>query len=153
MDDDKLKQKVIALARDWLGTPYRHHASLKGVGTDCLGLLRGVYQELYGVAPEVPPYTPDWSETPNSQGEFKEPLLEAAQLYLAEMDKDKIQGGDVVLFKLFENSAIKHCAILTSTETMIHAYSNHEVCEVPLSSWWLRHITHAFYFKQTQEKT
>ena len=35
-------EAVIAAARGWIGTPYLHQASLKGVGTDCLGLVRGV---------------------------------------------------------------------------------------------------------------
>lgn len=31
---------IVAAARGWIGTPYLHQASLKGVGTDCLGLVR-----------------------------------------------------------------------------------------------------------------
>jgi cell wall-associated NlpC family hydrolase len=42
------RARVVALARTWLGTPYHHQASLRGAGADCLGLLRGVYAELYG---------------------------------------------------------------------------------------------------------
>ena len=42
------------LARGWLGTPYRHQGSLKGVGCDCLGLVRGIWRELYGEEPETP---------------------------------------------------------------------------------------------------
>ncbi|MEM1422329.1 MAG: peptidase P60, partial [Pseudomonadota bacterium] len=33
-------------ASRWIGTPYRHQASLRGVGCDCLGLLRGVWRAL-----------------------------------------------------------------------------------------------------------
>jgi hypothetical protein len=33
---------IVAAARGWLGTPYRHQASVKGEGADCLGLVRGV---------------------------------------------------------------------------------------------------------------
>ena len=33
---------VINEARQWLGTPYHHQASLKGVGCDCIGLIKGV---------------------------------------------------------------------------------------------------------------
>ncbi len=36
------RDDIIAEARSWIGTPYRHQASLKGVGCDCLGLVRGV---------------------------------------------------------------------------------------------------------------
>jgi hypothetical protein len=39
---------IIAAARSWLGTPYAHQASLKGVGCDCLGLVRGVWREVQG---------------------------------------------------------------------------------------------------------
>ena len=42
-------------ARGWIGTPYRHQASLKGVGCDCLGLVRGVWREVMGEEPEAPP--------------------------------------------------------------------------------------------------
>ena len=54
---------VIAAARVWIGTPYRHQASLKGVGCDCLGLIRGVWRGLYGGEPEeVPAYAEGWAE-------------------------------------------------------------------------------------------
>src|SRR5215470_3685481 len=59
---------IITLARGWIGTPYRHQASLKGVGCDCLGLLRGVWPELHGEEPEdVPPYSSDWSEATGAE--------------------------------------------------------------------------------------
>lgn len=43
---------IVAEARAWLGTPYRHQASLKGVGADCLGLVRGVWRAVVGPEPE-----------------------------------------------------------------------------------------------------
>ncbi len=49
---------IATAARGWIGTPYRHQASLKGVGADCLGLMRGVWREIYGGEPEtVPAYS------------------------------------------------------------------------------------------------
>jgi NlpC/P60 family putative phage cell wall peptidase len=39
---------TIAEARLWIGTPYAHQASLKGVSCDCLGLVRGVWRAIYG---------------------------------------------------------------------------------------------------------
>jgi hypothetical protein len=36
------REAVIAEARSWLGTPWHHQASLKGVGRDCIGFVRGV---------------------------------------------------------------------------------------------------------------
>ncbi|MEM9842167.1 MAG: peptidase P60, partial [Pseudomonadota bacterium] len=39
------RAEVIEAARAWLGTPYRHQASRRGVGADCLGLIRGVWRD------------------------------------------------------------------------------------------------------------
>ena len=51
---------VVAAARAFLGTPYRHQAATIGAGCDCLGLLRGVWRQLYGSeAGPVPPYRAD----------------------------------------------------------------------------------------------
>jgi NlpC/P60 family putative phage cell wall peptidase len=47
--------EVLVRARDWLGTPYRHQASCKGAGTDCLGLLRGIWREIHGQEPRSVP--------------------------------------------------------------------------------------------------
>ena len=53
---------VVDAARLWLGTPYVHQASVRGSGSDCLGLIRGVWRDLYGAEPEAPPaYTADWA--------------------------------------------------------------------------------------------
>lgn len=46
------REEIVAEARRWIGTPYRHQASLCGVGCDCLGLLRGVWRALIGPEPE-----------------------------------------------------------------------------------------------------
>ena len=57
-----IRRDVIHAARGWIGTPYHHQASARGVGTDCLGLLRGVWRELHGHEPEPPPpYARDWA--------------------------------------------------------------------------------------------
>jgi len=62
------RDDIVASARQWLGTPYRHQASLRGVGCDCLGLVRGVWRDLVGPEPEpMRPYTPDWAEAGGSE--------------------------------------------------------------------------------------
>jgi NlpC/P60 family putative phage cell wall peptidase len=48
-----LRKDIVAETRSWIGTPYRHQASLKGVGCDCLGLVRGVWRAVIGVEPET----------------------------------------------------------------------------------------------------
>jgi hypothetical protein len=40
--------RMVAERAGWLGTPYRHQGFRKGVGCDCLGLVRGVWRAVYG---------------------------------------------------------------------------------------------------------
>ena len=47
-----MSRRAAVIARKWLGTPYRHQASLRGEGADCLGLIRGVWRELTGTGAE-----------------------------------------------------------------------------------------------------
>ena len=74
-----IRADIVAEARAWIGTPYRHQASLAGVGADCLGLVRGVWRGLNGRDAEAPPpYSRDWAE---ALGE--ETLIAAADRHLA----------------------------------------------------------------------
>lgn len=47
-----LRRHIAAEARTWLGTPYHHHARVKGVGVDCAQLLAAVF-EVAGVIPHL----------------------------------------------------------------------------------------------------
>lgn len=136
------RDTIISSAREWLGTPYRHQASVKGVGADCLGLLRGVWRDVYGAEPEVaPPYTPDWAEALGT-----ETLLLAARKHLSECAIGQAQPGDVVLFRMGLGHPAKHCAILTGEDRILHAYWGKSVCETLLVPWWRRRIAAAFCF-------
>lgn len=87
---------VVQSARGWIGTPYVHQASVRGAGTDCLGLLRGVWREMLGREPEaVPAYTRDWSEPAG-----EEVLWEAALRHLVVKPLDAEAAGDVLLFRM-----------------------------------------------------
>jgi len=39
---------IVTEARRWIGTPYVHQGSLCGAGSDCLGLIRGIYRATLG---------------------------------------------------------------------------------------------------------
>jgi NlpC/P60 family putative phage cell wall peptidase len=139
---------IVSLARTWLGTAYHHQASLKGVGCDCIGLVRGVWRELYGDEPQVlPAYTPDWAE---AQG--RETLLEAARRHLVEVPMTEAHAGDILIFRWRRNAPAKHCAILSTPATMIHALEGVPVSEVSLSPWWRRHLAGAFAFPEVSDR-
>jgi NlpC/P60 family putative phage cell wall peptidase len=136
-----LQSRLVAEARSWIGTPYRHQASLKGVGCDCLGLLRGVWRGVMGAEPELPPpYSPDWAEA------GADTLVAAARKHLIEIGRMEFAPGDVLLFRWRDNLPAKHCAIATAPDTMIHAHDGAVVVEVAFSPWWRRHLAHAFRF-------
>lgn len=135
---------IITIARGWIGTPYRHQASLKNVGCDCLGLIRGVWRERFGAEPELPPaYSPDWAEAG-----LEETLANAGKRHLIEVPQLVFQEGDVLLFRWKPHLPAKHAGIATSRTSMIHAQDGAGVCEVALSSWWLRRLAFVFRFPE-----
>jgi NlpC/P60 family putative phage cell wall peptidase len=148
-------QQIVAAARGWLGTPYHHQAALKGVGCDCLGLVRGVYEELYGRPAETPPpYSRDWAEASSA-----ETMLEAARRHLTPIPLVEARAGDVVIFRLRPGAMAKHAAILTDGGVapgnaaaegcrMIHAMEGAPACEVHVNSWWRRRMAAAFRFPE-----
>jgi NlpC/P60 family putative phage cell wall peptidase len=136
------RDALVAEARSWIGTPYRHQASLKGVGCDCLGLIRGIWRGCIGDEPEAPPpYAPDWAE---ARGE--ETLAEAALRHLVPVPCDAFRAGDVLLFRWRDGCVSKHIAMASSQAAMIHAHENAAVCEVALAPWWRRRLAYAFAF-------
>jgi len=133
---------IVAEARGWIGTPYRHQASLKGIGCDCLGLVRGVWRALYGDEPErAPAYSPDWAEAT-----LRETLAEAGMRHLVPIARDDMQPGDILMFRWRAGLPAKHAAILTADALMVHAHDGAAVAEVAFAPWWRRRLAYVFRF-------
>jgi NlpC/P60 family putative phage cell wall peptidase len=138
----ELRMRIVMSAQSWIGTPYRHQASLKGVGCDCLGLLRGVWREVMGPEPRnVPPYAADWAGQ-----RLGEMLLEAAAAHLIEIERACAIPGDVLLFRWRRHLPVMHCGLMSAPGLMIHAHEGAAVTEVPLPASWMRRASHAFAF-------
>lgn len=142
-----LRARIVAETRTWIGTPYRHQASLKGVGCDCLGLLRGVWRGVIGPEPEAaPPYCPGWA----AEAEGHSPLVAAARRHFLPVSEPLAtyapRPGDVLLFAFRAHLPAKHCALATAPDAMVHAHDGACVAEVALSPWWRRHLAGAFRF-------
>ncbi|WP_116133716.1 peptidase [Tropicimonas sp. IMCC34043] len=143
-----MRDDIVEIARGWIGTPYCHHASRRGAGSDCLGLIRGVWRELFAREPEaVPHYTSDWAE---ASGE--ERLWSAAGRHLVLRDPGKLPDpGSVVLFRMRSGAVAKHLGIAASRDgaaSFIHAYVGHGVVESALSQPWQQRIAACFDFPQ-----
>jgi len=137
--------RLVRAARGWIGTPYHHQSALRGVGCDCLGLIRGLWVEVIGAEPlNVPAYTPDWAEP---QG--RELLLEAAREILCEKPVAEAGAGDVILFRMRDGHVAKHLGLMADlgeTPSFIHAWQGHGVVESPLSAPWRKRIIGCFAF-------
>uniref|UniRef100_A0A2A4Z8R0 Peptidase P60 n=1 Tax=OCS116 cluster bacterium TaxID=2030921 RepID=A0A2A4Z8R0_9PROT len=129
--------KVAAAANGWLGTPYQHQASLKHIGCDCLGLLRGVWREVRGDEPELPPpYAPRWNDA-----EKNDLLLAMAERNFCHKTQDEpIEMADILLFRYRQHLPTRHVAIAISDHQFIHAYAGRGVVVNGFSAWWQRHL-------------
>lgn len=141
--DAARREEIVRLARGWIGTPYQHQASLKGVGADCLGLLRGVWREAVGEEPEtVPAYTPAWAELGAG-----DQLLGGAFRHLVPVPIDaEIRPGMVLLFRWRAHLPAKHCGIATGPDSFVHAHDGASVAEVALVPLWRRKFAGFFDF-------
>lgn len=162
-----INAQVLALAGTWIGTPYRHQGALKGVGCDCLGLIRGIWRELYGTEPEaVPAYAPDWAE----RGGEERLLAAAGRHFLSVPSFAQSQPGDMVLFRFRPHLAAKHAGIfarlpeeccvaegaacpeqsgvLLTPNAFIHAYEQTAVTLSALVPGWRRKIAGIYRFPE-----
>lgn len=138
---------VVEMARAWIGTPYVHQASCRGVGCDCLGLIRGIWRQMHGAEPEAAPaYTMDWSEPAR-----EERLWAAAARHLRDKPLTEAAPGDVILFRMRDQGVAKHVGLqarVGATPSFIHAYSGHGVVESALTPPWARRIVARFAFPE-----
>ncbi|MEO8242157.1 MAG: NlpC/P60 family protein [bacterium] len=136
---------VVAEARKWLGTPYRHQGTRRGAGTDCLGLVRGVWRAVVGQEPTlIPAYSEDWSEP-----QREEALLDAAMRWLRPKPISSTDIGDVLVFRMRSNNVAKHLGIVAELQnqpTFLHAYTGHGVVETYLTLPWSRRVVGRFEF-------
>ena len=120
---------ALIAARAWIGTPYVLSAALRGVGCDCIGLVRGVWSDVTGKpAPAPPPWRADWA---NSSAR---PLVQAARQYLCPVALDEARPGDVVVLRL-QGSREAHCGILERDGQFIHALEGVGVTRVPFAAY------------------
>lgn len=132
------RDEIVAAARAWLGTPYRHQAATLGAGCDCLGLLRGVWRTLYGDEPmDVPAYRADWRDAVH-----RNEMQGAAERLLT--PTDTAAAGQVVLFRL--GQVPRHCGITVGVDRFIHAQEGLGVVEANLTEGWAKRIAGRYDF-------
>ncbi|MBB4200684.1 hypothetical protein CCR94_21530 [Rhodoblastus sphagnicola] len=116
MNENEQRGAVVAEARKWMLTPYRHGADIRGVGVDCGMLIVRVFVDLGLIPPFDPrPYDPDWM------------IHREDEKYLSFFTQrcapvQKPRPGDIALFRY--GRSYSHGGIVTRIDpiAIIHAY-------------------------------
>lgn len=141
-DGEPPRAAIIAAARRWLGTPYRHQGARLGVGADCLGVVLGVWREVYRTTPRHPSgYSPDWAEAARG-----EPMLGYCRDQMREVPTMARRPGDLVVFRWSAHVPAKHLGVLVAAQAMVEARERHAVSLTTLTPWWTRRIAAVFAF-------
>ncbi|MFK7793294.1 MAG: NlpC/P60 family protein [Devosiaceae bacterium] len=139
------RHTIAAEAVRWLGTPYCHQASKRGVGADCLGLVLGVWN---AVARE-PLSLQRHDQRSWAQHADGEPLLDGLRQFMVEQAPSDCQAGDVLALRWRKGWPASHLAFLMDNGTIIHAYEGGRVVRSNLGPW-ASHIVTGFAFSATQ---
>jgi NlpC/P60 family putative phage cell wall peptidase len=105
--------------------------------------VRGVWTEVYGLPPEVPPaYSSLWTDA-----SAEETLIDAAGRHMTERAIADREAGDVLIFRWRPHLPAKHCGILVAPGRLIHAYeAAGKVAEVSLVSAWVARLAAVYAF-------
>ena len=151
------RAEIVAEARSWIGTPFRHQAHMKHVGCDCVGLVRGVCSTL-GICPDDPWQLPGaekyrgYSRTPDGYS-----LMEACGQYMDRIPVDEARPGDVFVLKWAQHP--QHAGFFGNYVhgglSLIHAFSRGAkgdgVVEHRIDPTWRARICAAFVIRQLEE--
>lgn len=141
------REQILQEAKTWIGTTWQHQAALKGVACDCVGLCRGVYEQVERVTVKVPKnYSATWHLFKDA-----EKLYTECCNYLQEIPLDEIKPGDVLLFG-FGKGPASHMAILSENDTLIHSYAEvGRVVQNSFDDYWYSKLRFAFRFPGVED--
>jgi cell wall-associated NlpC family hydrolase len=111
-----MREKIVAEARSWIGTPYHNCADIKGVGVDCGMLLVRVYCDL-GLVPRFDPrpYTAQWHLHRDD-----ERYLDGLTAHAKKVDAPQL--GDAMLFRV--GRAWSHGGIVTRADPLVIVHAS-----------------------------
>jgi NlpC/P60 family putative phage cell wall peptidase len=141
---------VVAEARSWLGTPYRHQGRAKGVACDCLGLISGVGRALGLIDRDARGYSP----SPDGKS-----LKAACDRYLVPVESGGAPApGMVALLWVQNRRTPQHMAIVTRLADgrpgLIHAHQMlGEVKEHGLDAFWEKRIVQLYDYPGVVDAT
>jgi len=128
---------IVAIARETMGTPFRHQGRLPGVGIDCAGVLVHVLKSL-GLPHD------DLAGYPRLPYRNMIRAVLDAQPCLERVRPREIEAGNVLLMTMHRFTEPMHVAIYTGS-TIVHAYADMQrVVEHSLTPEWRARITNVY---------
>ena len=120
-DVDPMRIAIVLEAREWIGTPYHDHASVKGLngGVDCAQLIACVFANVGLIEPlAIPYYSPQQFLHSDA-----EDYMRTVESFARQIDETEAEPGDVVLYRL--GRAFGHGAIIIDPgwPNIIHAWA------------------------------
>lgn len=136
----RTKADIIAEARSWLGTPYRHQGRLKGVAVDCAGVIIGV-----GKACGCMPTDGSADITGYSREPDPVKMRTALRSLLDPIPLAEIGPACVAWMRGVERP--QHLGIVSERNTLIHAVNGKGCEELPIESKEQFRIIAAYRFR------
>lgn len=133
-------EDIVATARTWMGTPYRHQGRVKGEAVDCLGLIAGVAKELGIFLYDHTNYRPQ-PDGVMLKKECDRMLVPSHGLW----------PGSVMLLWVAHRALPQHMAIVTRLADgrpgMVHAIQTlGRVTEHGIDDFWLRRLVQTYKY-------
>lgn len=94
IEKQRLLKKVL---EDWIGTPFRHHCGIKGLGCDCIHFVARIFEEVGFLTWHknmIPKYPKDW-HVHNTRELLAEKILENSNV--EEIGLSELENGDIIL--------------------------------------------------------
>lgn len=136
------RTELLAEARTWLGSPYKHQGRLHGVGVDCVGIVIGLAKFCGTPFKDVPAYLPDASDININ--------IELGR-WLQLLPMDRVRPGDVLTFWVRNERWPQHCGIV-SDYGLIHTHASvGRVVEHRMDERWERRRWQAFRFPEVTD--
>ena len=136
------RQMIVEKAREYLDTPFHHQGRLKGVGVDCIGLLRCVADEIFPPNELSNHDCPNYARIPQGTK-----ILDEMDKVLVRIPKSKAALGDVYIFWTDPSTKHPQHAALITDIGIIHTWERAgKVVETHLGEFWEERVLCTFTF-------
>jgi hypothetical protein len=138
------RQRVVTIARSWIGTTYQHGSRIKGVAADCTYFAK-VYEEA-GLVPEVPIecYSSN-AHLHRASGQY----LQHIRRYAREIAVEQVRPGDIAMFHIARD--FSHGGVINA-----HDWPEHVSDFATAEGWpWIIHanMTAGLVFEERGDQT